>query len=255
MGGFLGFGNFQKVGKGVKKQQVKKRRIFEFFDLYGRKFGKLIQLNVLFLICCLPIITIGPAVAAMTKITRYYVEGKPVFLFSDFFAAFKENFAQGLMMSIISGVGIVSLYFAFVYYFQKCLLNLWFFIPLALIAIIAVIFVFASFYAYLLICSVSLNLFAILKNSVMLAFLGLKSNIFTLLFAGGLIAISATFLPITIPLLVLITFSNSAIIISFNSFQYVYRYIIKPYYEQSGLPDPYVVVEDESEEVIFTDTI
>lgn len=254
MGGFLGFANFQKVGKGVKKQEVKKRRIFQFFDIYGRKFGKLIKLNVLFIICCIPIVTIGPAVAAMLKITRYYVEEKPVFLFSDFFQAFKENFAQSFMMSIISGVGIVSLYFAFVYYFYKCLLNLWFFIPLALIAIIAIIFIFASFYSYLLICSVSLNFFAVLKNSIMLAFLGLKSNLFSLFFAGGLIAISATFLPLTIPILILFTFATTAMIVCFNSFQYIYRYIIKPYYEKNDLPDPYVVVESE-EESIFADTI
>ena len=100
MAGFLGMGNFQKPGKGVKKEEPEKKRFFQFFDLFFRKITRLIQLNLLYLLFCIPIITIGPATAAMTKILRYYVEEKPVFLCSEFWAAFKENFVYSVFCKL-----------------------------------------------------------------------------------------------------------------------------------------------------------
>ena len=54
MAGFLGFGNFQKPGKGVKKNEPEKKRFFQFFELFFRKLTKLIQLNLLYLLFCIP---------------------------------------------------------------------------------------------------------------------------------------------------------------------------------------------------------
>ena len=50
MAGFLGMGNFQKPGKGVKKEEPEKKRFFQFFDLFFRKITRLIQLNLLYLL-------------------------------------------------------------------------------------------------------------------------------------------------------------------------------------------------------------
>ena len=48
--GFFGFGNFSRPGPGVSKDEPKKPAYIRYFQLMGRKFGKLIQLNLLFLI-------------------------------------------------------------------------------------------------------------------------------------------------------------------------------------------------------------
>ena len=54
MAGFFGFGNYAKEGKGVSKNEPKKRSLFAFFELFFRKFWRLIKLNLLYLLACIP---------------------------------------------------------------------------------------------------------------------------------------------------------------------------------------------------------
>jgi len=56
-----------------------------------------------------------------------------------------------------------------------------------------------------------------------------------------------------IPLILLLVFSTGAMIVAFNSFQYIYKYCIKPYYAMNGLQDPYEEI-GENEDSIFEDT-
>ena len=48
--GFFGFGNYSRPGPGVSKDEPKKPAYIRYFQLMGRKFGKLMQLNLLFLV-------------------------------------------------------------------------------------------------------------------------------------------------------------------------------------------------------------
>lgn len=252
MAGFLGMGNYAKVGKGVKKSEQSKRRFFEFFDIFFRKFFNLIKLNLLYVLFCIPIVTIGGATAALFKIAKLYHEGKPVFLFSDFFESFKSCFWQGLIMSIINAGLIFACIQSFIFYYTQTYLNLWYYLPLALIGFVSLTLIFAGFYSYILISSVNLSMYAVLKNSLMLAFLGTKTNFLTLLFTGIIVVPSLLYYPFTTPLFIVFVFSFSAFITSFNSFQYVYKYVIRPYYFTNNLPDPYEDSEVEAE-MIFND--
>ena len=85
------FNNYLKEGKGVSKEQNTPRLIL-FFQIYFRKFWNLISLNLLYIAFCIPIITIGPATAAMTKILRNYAREEHAFLWGDFLETFKKNF-------------------------------------------------------------------------------------------------------------------------------------------------------------------
>ena len=84
-----------------------------------------------------------------------------------------------------------------------------------------------------------------------MAVIGAKSNWFTMFFGALILLPSLLFFPFSIPVLLLFTFSLTGLIVAFNSFQYVYTYLIKPYYEQNGLENPYEV--DYSEDAIFRD--
>ena len=50
------FNGYLKEGPGVSKDAPEKHRFFLFFELFGRKFTRLIQLNLLFFVCLIPII-------------------------------------------------------------------------------------------------------------------------------------------------------------------------------------------------------
>ncbi len=255
MGGFLGFGNYEKPGKGVGKKEREKKRFFQFFDLFFRKIGRLIQLNLLYILFCIPVVTIGPATAAMTKILREFTLERPVFLFSDFWDAFKENFKQGFIVSILQGIVIFLIYSAVVYYVSLTVKSAWFLLLLGFICLIGLILLFASYYVYVMMVSVRLSVFQLIRNSILFAFAGAFTNILTLLFSTGILVISAIFFPISIPLILLLTFSTSAFIAVFNSWPYIYKHMVQPYYEQTGLPNPYEPKEDENEDSLFEDNI
>lgn len=52
------FNGYLKPGPGVEKDAPKKKGIFLYFEILGRKFTKLVQLNMLHFLCSLPMILI-----------------------------------------------------------------------------------------------------------------------------------------------------------------------------------------------------
>lgn len=64
----------------------------------------LIVLNLLFLVCCIPVVTIGPAITALHYVTTKMAgekDGTPVV--GNFFKSFRANFRQGVLMGILFG--------------------------------------------------------------------------------------------------------------------------------------------------------
>lgn len=72
--------------------------------------GDLMALNILWLICSIPIITIGPSTCALYKVTLKLAEGETTTVLKDFFNSFKENFKQSLAVGAFSIFVIISLY-------------------------------------------------------------------------------------------------------------------------------------------------
>lgn len=72
------------------------------------KVCDLIWLNILTCICCIPIITIGPAMTALYYMTMKMVRGEEGYITQGYFKSFRENWKQSAILGIIIGVlGIV----------------------------------------------------------------------------------------------------------------------------------------------------
>lgn len=70
------------------------------------KLGHIMLLNWLMLICCIPIVTIGPAVTAVYWVTLKMVRNEEGGLVQDFFHSFRVNLKQGIVVGlIIVGIG------------------------------------------------------------------------------------------------------------------------------------------------------
>ena len=65
------------------------------------KMADLIALNLVWLICCIPVITIGPSTAAMYCVARKIAKGEWPAIFKTFFKAFRENFRQSLTVFLV----------------------------------------------------------------------------------------------------------------------------------------------------------
>lgn len=64
----------------------------------------LMILNVLCIVCCLPIVTAGASITALYTITMKMVRGEESYIFKGFFKAFKENFKQSTIIWLIMAV-------------------------------------------------------------------------------------------------------------------------------------------------------
>lgn len=67
------------------------------------RIGDLIWLNILTLICCIPIVTIGASIAAMLQLTMKMVKNEEGVITSSYFRAFRENFRQATAIWLIGG--------------------------------------------------------------------------------------------------------------------------------------------------------
>ena len=78
----------------------------KFFTFMSR-VADLIILNLLFLLCCIPIVTIGPAITAMYYVTMKMVRNEESYIARSFFKSFKENFKQGVAIWMLALVLIL----------------------------------------------------------------------------------------------------------------------------------------------------
>lgn len=70
------------------------------FRTLGR-LADLMILNLVFMLCCIPIVTIGAALTGMSYVTLKMAEGEEGYIVKSFFKSFKENFKQATVIWLI----------------------------------------------------------------------------------------------------------------------------------------------------------
>ena len=65
------------------------------------KIADVLILNLLFVVCCLPVFTIGAAYTAMYYVTLKMVKDEDCYTFKSFFKSFKQNFKQATVIWLI----------------------------------------------------------------------------------------------------------------------------------------------------------
>jgi len=229
--GFLGMGNYAKPGPGISKNAPRKKRFFLFWELLFRKFGKLVWLNILYILCCIPLVTIGPATAGFTYVLRNFAREEHAFVTSDFFEhGFKKNWKQALVISLIDGLVIFLLVNTIYFYFQQMKQdsNLLYPIALGISLVVCYIFLSMNYFVYILMVTMDLKIRHLIKNSFILGVLSLKTSFLTTLFLALTALILFLFFPITMIIILVIGFSFMGFIIVFNSYPYVQKYVINP---------------------------
>lgn len=71
------------------------------FVSFMNRVADLMLLNLIYLLCCIPVITIGPATTALYYVTLKMVRNEESYIIKGFFKSFKLNFRQGLIMWLI----------------------------------------------------------------------------------------------------------------------------------------------------------
>ena len=77
-----------------------------------------IVLNLLFILCCIPVITIGPAVAALYAVMLREARREYGYLYRSFLRAFREIFFQALGMSLFFVAFLLFISFSMVFWYS-----------------------------------------------------------------------------------------------------------------------------------------
>ena len=84
------------------------------------RVGDLMITNVLFLLCCVPLVTVGASLAAMTKVTQNITKDTSDGIVMTFFRAFRSNFKQATaawLCLVVIAVGLGCNWFLILSYF------------------------------------------------------------------------------------------------------------------------------------------
>ncbi len=211
----------------------------------------------------------GPATAGHTKVLRAYILEKPVFMVHDFMKTFKSEFKYSCIVGIIDCF-VMCCIIAAVYVYPILIEqsgNKLFYVFFALALSVGIVVLMMNFYMFLMIIATNLSLKNIMKNSLSLAIIALKKNVITLLviaFFVGIFVVLFLFADLGVSFIALcflpfIPASWLGLVICFNSYPVIQKYIINPYYEERGEINPELLGEaeteadSESEDVLFED--
>lgn len=299
--GLFGIGNYNKPGPGVEKDEPQKSAPARYFEVLFRKLTKLIQVNLLFFVpflialviafllytipfpyrglqlttatgtialdiwlmyvCPIPFIFVSPFISGLTKITRNFAREEHAFIWHDFITTTKSNIKQSLQNGVIVYVAYVVFSFSIIYYFTKLNDGWFYYIPLAICLIFALIFIFCQYYVPTMIITFDLKLKQIYKNAFIFSALGIWRNILLTL-AGAALIVVILYAPIQFVILglivlgLLLIFSLCSFTVNFATYPIIKKYLIDPYNKQQeeiANPEGVSLSEKVSEPESFND--
>ena len=206
----------KKNNPGIDKNAPKKKGFARYFETFWREFFPLIKLNLLFLISCIPVVTIPAAITALSRITVTMVRDRNYFMLSDYWDAFKRDFWR----SLIAGLTAVILIAVFG-------IGTWFYYSLAqtigkvMLAFagvsvgLLVTVLGASMYFFPMLAMVELPTSKLMLNSVLIFYNCFKKSLPAFLISNLMIAVGIALLPASVIYIAFIMFSLSSLTANF----------------------------------------
>lgn len=217
MAGFLGIGNFEKPGKGVDKNDKKKKGLSLFSELLFRKFGSYLLLNLIYFISIIPgtiliwfpvhtciydlanvgeeqllgltaltmiialfisvIFSVSPLSSGYYYILRRYADEQHAWLISDFFEKFKNNWKRSLLFYVTDILVIAVCAFIIRLYVILMLQYAYMTALLTLFIILLIVYAVMVPYKWIMLVTVDLKIKDIYKNSLFLVLGCFRSTI------------------------------------------------------------------------------
>ena len=132
-------------------------------------------LNVLYLLTCLPVFTIGAANAALYTVSFQMIRHRESGIFKSYFRAFRENFGQATVIWLLLAViGVPALWALRLFYTMDGMLRYLFVVYLTILLMV----LFTGSFVFPLISQFANTLKASLKNALILSLGNLPRTIF-----------------------------------------------------------------------------
>lgn len=277
--------SYNKPGPGVSKDEVPKAAPIRFFEIYLRKFGKLAQLNLIFLIPTIvvlalmialyfapthimlslpsgeqvlqldvwnlfvvpiPLIFLSPFVAGLTIVTRNFTREEHAFVWSDFWESVKNNGKLFFINGIIVYVVYFILCFSLIYYYNSAVSAPVFYVPFWFCILLSVLFLFMQYYIPIMFVTFDLKIRQVYRNALVFILAGFGRNLLITLILGGLLILIVGVIPI-MPLTVMIFFVL-LIFFVFSFVSYLINFTVYPVIDKYLIQPYYQSLEKAKEE-------
>ena len=160
-------------------------------------------LNLMWLVACLPVVTIFPSTAAIFGVVRDWVRKKEGSLTRTFVARFRENFGQSLLIGVVWTVFGVALILDFLVANQ---LSYWAGVVMKSVLMLASsVYAFGSVFLFPVMVHYDADWKTVIKNSLLLSIGRLPTTIVCLVFSAVIAGVT-----VIAPFLVMVTGSITA---------------------------------------------
>lgn len=131
------------------------------------KVADILILNVVYLICCIPIITIGAATTALYYNTLKMADNTEGYLVKDFFKSFKQNFKQATIVWLIALAA--GIFLALDMYLTKVMPGAMGSVFKYIFAVLGILYAFTVMYVFPLIAKFYNSTIGTIKNGLLMS--------------------------------------------------------------------------------------
>ena len=181
------------------------------FSRFMNRVSDLFILNILWIICSIPIITIGASTTALYSVDLKLLDNEEGYIIKSFFKAFKENFKKStiiwliiMLISVILGVNLV--------FWLKCGLSISYFaLPFILFSLF--IFLLVTPYIFPALTKAKCSILNIIKYCFFVSLKNLPYSILILLF-GASVLFATIYFPVVFLFIILLGVSIHSYMVS-----------------------------------------
>ena len=153
--------------------------LWRFMD----KALRLIWLNLLWFLCCLPVVTIGAATTALYSVTLKYARDEEGYLTRSFFQAFRQNFRQSTIIWLVMAAVGILLGLDLIVYLRASSVSLTQSALMLIFFTAVLLYLFVSLYVYAIVAHFKNTVGQYMKNALILSICHWPASI--LMITGG----------------------------------------------------------------------
>lgn len=207
---------------------VKYKGMRKFIHIFIVNILSFIYLNILFIICSLPIVTIPTANIALTKAMQNMVmDNEKHSPFISFMLSFKQNIESGILITITYGTIIACCITTIMFYHNNADTN----ISFAFLQAASSIILFIVFLSVLMVvqieAAINIKFIDAVKNSFILIIMAPMKIIAIAVLWIVVVSTALLRFPFSVPVLLMIVFSLSNYIIVFAMSETIYNNCVK----------------------------
>ena len=211
----------------LPENSTEKRGISLFFSIIISNWWELIALNMLFILCSIPVVTMPAAITAMSRVTLRLAREEVFSLRENFIGEFKDSFGKSLAFGSAQAVVLVAAAYLVPFYRTAAIMSYAFYIPLVLVVMTSLFVILMGMYVYPMLGVIELTFLQIVKNSALLVIARLHMNALAFAASLFLILLVIILIPVSILIIAGVLFSLTSFICSFCAWSGICKYVLK----------------------------